>query len=1093
MPSGERARPKLLDNRSAERRHADALAFLAVEEEPVRPLAVATGFVNLGGLHHLATVVATERETRVLLGAAPEPGLDAGPPADRFATQLVMLGHERDLSRFPPSRASKRLLAVENWLRGESVDVRHYAKQFLHGKAYMFGSAENPRISIVSSANLTGAGLSSNLELGMVDYDPDRSKLVIDWFNTLWADAKPFKDELMDLLFPDIGLVDPETVYLRALFELYGDENEESPPDDLVYTNLTDFQRYGYDRARQILDRRGGVIYADGVGTGKTEIGLALIEHYALREGNYALVIAPKQLVKHWADRINQARLPAEVISFHQLAEDEQLGDQTKRLRRHLANNKDAYRLVVVDEAHALRNDNTTWHRAMVRLAGGQPKHMALLTATPINNGLWDLYNLVSLFAAHDRSFADAGVASLRKLFLAAGAGQKDPENLDPDLLFPLVDQVAVRRDRRFIEREYPDAQFADGTRVRFPRPILKTPRYDLDEAHPGLAGDIAAVIDNIELARYTPSRYLTDGATITAEVQLAGLLRSGILKRFESCWHACLATVNRMVGVHDAFLRAWDEQGVVLAGDALREAARGEVDAAGLATIIEEHTELEAADEVLDRMLFDPVFRDHVAADRDRLVEIRDRLRQLDAASDPKLRALMDLLEHGPARKVAVFATYADTIAYLDAHLPPTIGDRTRAVVIGGQTTPDERAEQLARFAPESVVEPGYVPPAGEVDLLFATDVLSEGQNLQQAQCVISYDMPWNPQRVVQRNGRVIRLRSPHDEVYLFTMLPKEGDLERLLGLEARIQAKIRAASLFGMESGVVEGDGAEESKFADELGRGLRSLTERLSDSDLAISGEDDDALSGAFLGEFLRARVAREISEGASRRVTELPWGIGAAFVQHPDGASRGAPGLFFATRTKPMDGASEGHVYWRYVEFDGDGAWREEPNSSILEILRRIDPDGSRQAGDPSNVQLDEAWRIAAKSIVEAHNERAGARAEQQSVGPLQRFARDLLQDPAVQLADGSGVELAYEALAIERSSSVRRSIGEIKERLDDGEHSRSTAAAEIVELVKRFGLRPDDDSGPSVAEPITEDDVGVVCWMAVLPQGSGGAA
>ena len=86
----------------------------------------------------------------------------------------------------------------------------------------------------------------------------------------------------------------------------------------------------------------------------------------------------------------------------------------------------------------------------MERLLGGERKDVVLLTATPVNNGLWDLYNLVMLFAHHDRAFASIGIPSARKLFVAAGANSRDPENLDPDLLFPLADAVSVRRDRRF-------------------------------------------------------------------------------------------------------------------------------------------------------------------------------------------------------------------------------------------------------------------------------------------------------------------------------------------------------------------------------------------------------------------------------------------------------------------------------------------------------------------------------------------------------------------------------------------------------------------------------------------------------------------
>ncbi|MHB1537415.1 MAG: C-terminal helicase domain-containing protein [Solirubrobacteraceae bacterium] len=148
----------------------------------------------------------------------------------------------------------------------------------------------------------------------------------------------------------------------------------------------------------------------------------------------------------------------------------------------------------------------------------------------------------------------------------------------------------------------------------------------------------------------------------------------------------------------------------------------------------------------------FDPDYGDAVAADQARLAAIRDALAELDAATDPKLAALVELLESSPAQKIAVFSTFGASIRYLDEHLPDRVGGRERVTVIGSESTPDQRLAALGRFAPRTVVAPDYEPPDGEVDLLLSTDVLSEGQNLQQAQEVVSYDMPWNPQRVVQR-----------------------------------------------------------------------------------------------------------------------------------------------------------------------------------------------------------------------------------------------------------------------------------------------------------------------------------------------------
>lgn len=605
-------------------------------------------------------------------------------------------------------------------------------------------------------------GLDVATGLGLVHYDPHVARLALEWFEELWSCAPDFKDELRSLLFPDPGVLDPATIYLRALLELYGDDLEApihttiAPGSSAVA--LAPFQRDGYERARRIVTEHHGVVYADGVGTGKTEIGLAFIEEYALRRGQHALVVAPAQLVPNWTERIDQARLPAQVISFQQLAADEQLVPDARLRRRVLHNAADSYRLVVVDEGHALRNPDTTWYRAVERLLGGERKDLVLLTATPVNNGLWDLYHLVMAFARHDRAFSAQGIASARRLFVAAGANAKDPENLDPDVLFPLADAVSVRRDRRFIEQHYPGATFPDGTPVRFPRPQLRTLRYDIDDAEPGLITDVTALIESLTMARYRPSAFEVGGGEAHEEAALGGLLQSGILKRFESCWWACLATVQRMVAAHDAFLAGWDA-GIVASRAALRTAALTETDDAGLAGWVADSMSDDDARPVSEYL---PGYRDAVAADRAALAAIVTRLGRLSADRDPKLAALRALLAGAPWAKVAVFATFGDTVRYLDTHLGAQVGGRERVVVIGGESDPDSRAALLGRFCPDTVVRPGYVPPDGEVDLLVSTDVLSEGQNLQQAEAVVSYDMPWNPSGSCSATGGSSVSRAP-------------------------------------------------------------------------------------------------------------------------------------------------------------------------------------------------------------------------------------------------------------------------------------------------------------------------------------------
>jgi hypothetical protein len=203
---------------------------------------------------------------------------------------------------------------------------------------------------------------------------------------------------------------------------------------------------------------------------------------------------------------------------------------------------------------------------------------------------------------------------------------------------------------------------------------------------------------------------------------------------------------------------------------------------------------------------------------------------------------------------------------------------------------------------------------------------------------------------------------------------------------------------------------------------------------------------------------------------------PWGIGACFRQAPAGRSTGQPGIFFATRTPAMPDTPDGYRCWRYVELPN-----RELISTDLEILRRIAPHGAQPAA-LEDVDLEGAWGVAAADIVTAHNERADLRAVQEPIGPKQRWALEVLRDPAVALPPGA--DLADEVLSVERSSAVRRVLGEIQDRVLAAEISRDEAAAEIVRAVQDFGLQSVEP--PPLPEKITVEDLGVVCWMAVLP-------
>ena len=1059
--------------------HEQALTWLA--EHYSGPLNVATGYVGLEGLDALARI-ATDRSVggRLLIGAAPSSEALLGPVdetvADRFEQSVSALRRQRDFSAFPAARRAV-LERVTGFLESDDVAVRRYVRRFLHGKSYIIGelsdsgSPVGPGAALVSSANLTQGRLVANLELGMVHYQPNVVGMALGWYERLWQDAQDFREELLELLRPPSLESDPQTVFLRALLELYEDDLVEDVPLPDLHT-LTAFQRDGLIRAKRILDCYGGVLYADGVGMGKTEIGVQFIREHTRDLGQHVLVISPAQLRDRlWEQRLAEENLPGTVVSYQQLAQDRQLVRNDGR--RVLPVNKDVYRFVIIDEAHAYRNVDNTWYAALDRLMGGTSKKLLLLTATPVNNSLWDLHNLFLLFGRHDSSFngEPLRIPSLRKFFAEAGASKS--ENLSEAKLFPLIDALTVRRDRAFIKERYRNERFTDGTLVKFPEPELHERRYDLDSVHPGLVQAIYDGIDGLTMARYRLSAYRVDkGGESASEEALAGLMQSQLLKRFESSWYAAMQTIRRMRDAIEVLLHVISERGAVPPPEVIRDLVGeiGEDDTFLSADLIDEA--LAGSEGGISADSFRDGFLTDLEKDRDSLASMLSQLESLEDVPDPKLLTLRNVMEATPSQKVAVFTAFQDTAIYLKEKIesqPDVLGDRKWTVVIGSETSADARTRELERFCPESVTgEQDFRPEDGEVDVILSTDILSEGQNLQQAQAVLSFDMPWNPQRVVQRNGRIIRLRSPHDTAYLYTLLPKQGDLDRLLKLEAKLQAKIMAANAsVGMETPILAGVEAESQVYAD-----LSTFVERLSGGDTTLLDEQESSgeTGSAFAGEFFRSRLRRAAEEGEVSRLQGLPWGIGAAVVQ--SSTTLAGPAVFFACRTRRNE------RYWRMLSQSGEVLYRED-----LPMLRLIDPREQPGCTFPEGLDLEHLFAVAAADICTAHNALLDPEARFAALPASQRWALDVLRSPDAPA--GEEYDEADQALSVGRNNLVRRELSELRREYEGSGMSVADCARRIIEVVARFGLRPVDT--PPAPELVTEDDLGVVCYQVVLPK------
>jgi len=1078
-------KPEFVDNRElklveALKAHLDWLH--ATYQQPVE-VSIATGYFNPEGFALVADKLARLARVRLLLGAEPIPPpakplrMPGDPPPDRFEATLITealkknekgLERDRNLLEFSPEtdNSIRRLL---DFLASGKIEVRRYEKAFLHGKAYIFDSEEGV---IVGSSNFTAAGLVRNLELNLGRYDPTPVKKVKDWFDALWEEAAPY--DLAAIYQARYEPFDPYLIYLRVLWERYKDELEEEGAGK-TRLPLTTFQNDGIFRALRILDKYNGVLIADGVGLGKTFVGGELIRQAVEERRQRALLIAPAALRDGTWERFkDHYQLYIETVSYEELTNDTQLGGAFP----HLKNRPNEYALVIVDEAQAFRNPDTDRAKALRKLLQGRPpKQLVLLSATPVNNSLWDLYYLLTNFIKHDAEFADQGIRSLKEKF--NDAMKQDPDDLKPDALFDVLDATTVRRTRHFVRRYYPNDRVKDHRGqeqpVRFPDPHVEADAYSFDTLLPGFFEEIEEALapengpPKLTLARYSPTRYLPGAPLSMSEEALVGLLRSGLLKRFESSAHAFAETAGRMVRANNVFLEGLGK-GYILTADAIEEWGQADSDEA-LEELIHDSGSVSSQGYDVEEL------RKDVIADRDLLDGFAKKAGQVTRENDPKLQELREALvkilhqaekeglderDKRNKRKIIIFSSFADTVHWMYDYLADVLEADRRLAQYRGRlvgVTGDESLKGVSRrkamfgFAPETTEAPPS--EAGDLfDILVTTDVLAEGVNLQQSRNVINYDLPWNPMRLVQRHGRIDRIGSPHKDVFIRCFFP-DKKLEALLDLETRIRRKLaQAAASVGVEHEVIPGAATSDIVFAE-----TREEIEKLRREDPSIfvnAGEDPSAHSGE--------EYRQELRKGLDRygdKIAAMPWGAGSGFVGGP------MRGHFFCARVGER-------LFLRFVP------WEEKPIiKDTLGCLRLIScrEDTPRALSQEGYGRSFSAWQKARRDIFDDWTFATDPANLQPRVPPALRAAAEHLRKfppPDVVQEDLDKLIDAIEA------PWGPRIVRQIRMELASAEAIKVSTA--IVETVRRLGLEP--FKAPPPLPPIQEEDVRLICWLAV---------
>lgn len=683
----------------------------------------------------------------------------------------------------------------------------------------------------------------------------DTSNQYLDHFKQAWGNSATFLTDFVHLqLKKGTKNYSPEAIYKYSIREIFNyattservDERLEKVgfKDSKIWSLLYNFQKDAVIGAIEKIETYGGCIIADSVGLGKTFEALAVMKYYSLRNKDI-LVLAPKKLRENWTlyaqnDKRNilaEDRLRYDVLNHTDLSRDKGKSGDIDLETINWGN----YDLVVIDESHNFRNnptkrDGITRYKRLMNdvIKSNIRTKVLMLSATPVNNKMNDLKNQISFITEGvDNAFETFGIDSITQVMRDAQQrftkwlSDGDAENLNVNELleklngqyFRILDMLTIARSRKHIEKYY------DTTDIgKFPNrltPITVTPPIDTKNQFKDI-GEIYDEISTLTLASYMPLGYVRadkradyeakyDMTTHTGSVfkqvdreqSLIYLMRVNLLKRLESSINSFKITTEKLI---------------LNVSNNLKQAEshiNGELDDSLNITEIDlDDTDLEdlligGKTKVLIQDIDLIRWKQDLKHDRKILTDLLASIELIDAQRDAKLLKLKTLLVskldnpiNKGNKKVIVFTAFADTAMYLYAELAEWLktekGIYSGLVTGGGNNKTNmpkgktELNSLLTNFSPLSKKRDQIYPDeTNEIDILFCTDCISEGQNLQDCDYLVNYDIHWNPVRIIQRFGRIDRIGSTNEAIQLVNFFPSM-ELDSFIDLIARVQGKM-------------------------------------------------------------------------------------------------------------------------------------------------------------------------------------------------------------------------------------------------------------------------------------------------------------
>ena len=729
----------------------------------------------------------------------------------------------------------------------------------------------SPTIGYLGSSNLTLAGLSYQGELNIDVLDHDACSKLSQWFEDRWNDrwCIDISEDLVKVVEQSWAReepIPPYHIFIKMAYHLSREAREgisefHLPPE--FEEKLLSFQEAAVKIAAHHLNKRGGVLIGDVVGLGKTLMATALARIFEDDYDLETLIICPKNLLSMWNDYRERYHLRGKVMSLSMVGREL---PETRRYRlvvideSHNLRNREGRRYSVIRD-YIKKNDSKCV------FLSATPYNKTYLDLS--NQLRLFLPDDQELSIRPERLLDDLGETEFIRRHQCSPRSLAAFEKSDyADDWRELMRLYLVRRTRSFIMENYAETDptngrkyllLEDGRPYYFPTRIPKTAKFAINETSSKdqdgrlYSPEVVNTINALHLPRYGLGNYVAPAPDTPptrdeakalqnlsrAGKRLMGFCRTNLFKRLESSGQAFIQSVERHIlrnfvyiyaikagaplpiGTQDAGLldaRICDEDSDVpenIFEDA-DEAGCGAEDGSSLRTA--EDYIRRAADVYLryasrgkNRFdwlrpdLFDKDLIANLRADAESLITVLEKCGEWDPNRDAKLDTLYDLLSNKHlGEKVIVFSQFADTVRYLEKQLKGR-GVNKLAGVTGDLSDPTSLAW---RFSPESNEKRNSVKPEDELRVLLATDVLSEGQNLQDCAVVVNYDLPWAIIRLVQRIGRVDRIGQRAEKLFCYSFLPADG-VERIIRLRARVRLRLQEnAEVVGTDEAFFEDD---------------------------------------------------------------------------------------------------------------------------------------------------------------------------------------------------------------------------------------------------------------------------------------------